>query len=120
MSALSQHLDEYLRLRQLLGHRLAHAARLLPRFVSYLEARDMEFVTVQTTVDWSLEPEAPPRTTVWGRRFMVARGFARYLSGIDPRTEIPSAGLIPIRQQWRPPFIYAEDDIVALMDEAGR
>jgi integrase/recombinase XerD len=120
MSALSQHLEEYLRLRRLLGHQLADAARLLPRFVSYLEAHEMEFVTVQTTVDWSLEPAATSRTTVWGRRFMVARGFARYLSGIDPRTEIPPAGLIPIRRQWRPPFIYAEDDIVALMDEAGR
>jgi integrase/recombinase XerD len=120
MSALCQHLNEYLRLRRLLGHQLADAARLLPRFVSYLEARDMEFVTVQAAVAWSLEPEAPPRTTVWGRRFMVARGFARYLSGIDPRTEVPPAGLIPIRRQWRPPFIYAESDIVALMDEAGR
>jgi integrase/recombinase XerD len=120
MSALARHLDDYLRLRRLLGHELRDAARLLPRFIAYLEAREMEFVTVEAAVAWSLEPVAPARTTVWGRRFMAARGFARYLSGIDARTEIPPAGLIPIRRQWRPPFIYSEADIVALMENARR
>lgn len=120
MSALSQHLEEYLRLRRLLGHDLADAARLLPRFVAYLEANDAEFVTVEAAVAWALEPKAPVETTVWGRRMMVVRGFARYLTGIDPRTEVPPAGLIPIRRRWRPPFIYTEADIVALMDQARR
>jgi len=120
MTALQDHLSEYLRLRRLLGHELADAARLLPRFVDYLEANNMEFVTVQAAVAWSLEPKAPAGTTVWGRRMMVARGFARYLAGIDPRTEIPPAGLIPIRRRWRPPFIYSDADIVALIDQAHR
>jgi integrase/recombinase XerD len=120
MSALSQHLDEYLRLRRLLGHELAESARLLPRFVAYLEDRDADYVTVQAAVAWSLEPEAPAGTTVWGRRMMAVRGFARYLSGIDPRTEVPPPGTIPIRRRWRPPFIYSETDIVALMDQAVR
>jgi len=120
MTALQDHLSEYLRLRRLLGHELADAARLLPRFVDYLEANNMEFVTVQAAVAWSLEPKAPAGTTVWGRRMMVARGFARYLAGIDRRTEIPPAGLIPIRRRWRPPFIYSDADIVALIDQARR
>lgn len=120
MSAFSNHLQEYLRLRRGLGHELADAARLLPRFVAYLDANQSEFVTVKATVAWSLEPKASERTTVWGRRFMVARGFARYLSGIDPRTEVPPAGLIPIRRQRRPPFIYTEADIAALRHRARR
>jgi len=120
MSALSEHLQEYLRLRRGLGYELADAARLLPRFVAYLDANEVEFVTVEAAVDWSLEPPARNGTTVWGRRFMVARGFARYLSGIDPRTEVPPAGLIPIRRRWRPPFIYSDADVVALMDQARR
>lgn len=102
MSALSQQLDEYLRLRRLLGHDLADAGRLLPRFVTYLEVRDAEFVTVKAALDWSLEREAPAGSTVWSKRMIVVRGFARYLSGIDPRTEVPPAGAIPTRQRWRP------------------
>lgn len=120
MSALCQHLEEYLRLRRLLGHKLADAGRLLPRFVAYLDARDAEFVTTEAAVAWALAPDAPAGTTVWGRRMIAVRGFARYLSGIDPRTEIPPAGLIPIRRRWRPPFIYTEAEIVALMSEARR
>jgi integrase/recombinase XerD len=118
MSALSRHLEEYLQLRRSLGHDLAEAARLLPRFVAHLEARETEFVTLKAALAWSLEPEAPAGSTVWGKRMIVVRGFARYLSGIDPRTEVPAAGTIPARRRWRPPFIYSEADIVALMEEA--
>jgi len=35
------------------------------------------------SVAWALEPEAPTGTTVWARRMMVVRGFARYRSGDD-------------------------------------
>ena len=120
MSALSKHLEDYLRLRRLLGCGLADAARLLPRFVDYLEANNAEFVTVEAAMTWSLAPAALAGTTVWGRRMTAVRGFARYLAGIDPRTEVPPAGLIPIRRRRRLPYIYSEADIVALMSEAAR
>ncbi|HEU4904856.1 MAG TPA: tyrosine-type recombinase/integrase [Solirubrobacterales bacterium] len=120
MSELSQQLEAYLRLRRSLGHGLAEAARLLPRFVTFLEDGGAEFVTLEAALAWSLEPEAPAGSTVWGKRMTVVRGFARYLSGIDPRTEVPPAGAIPTPRRWRPPFIYSEADIVALMEEARR
>jgi integrase/recombinase XerD len=77
-------------------------------------------VTVEAAVAWSLAPDAPAGTTVSGRRMIAVRGFARYLSGIDPRTEVPPAGLIPIRQRWRPPFIYSDADIATLISQARR
>jgi integrase/recombinase XerD len=120
MSALEQHLAEYLRLRRMLGHGLAEAHRLLPRFVAHLDANAAEFVTVQAALAWSLEPQVPPGSTVPGRRMMAARGFARYLSGIDPRTEVPPAGLVAIPRRWRAPFIYTHDDVLALIDQARR
>lgn len=42
------------------------------------------------------------------------------MAGVDPRTEIPPAGLIPFRQCWRAPFIYSDADVVALMRQAHR
>jgi integrase/recombinase XerD len=62
----------------------------------------------------------PPGSVVSPMRMLVVRGFARYMAGIDPRTEIPPAGVIPFRQRWRPPFLYSEADIVALMAAARR
>jgi integrase len=48
----------------------------------------------------------------------AARGFARYLSGIDASTEVPPLGLMPRRQRWRRPFIYSPADIDAVMTRA--
>jgi integrase/recombinase XerD len=120
MSVLAQQVEDYLRLRRAFGYELVEAARLLPRFVAYLEASGVEFVTIDAAIRWALEPNAPPGSVVSPMRMLVVRGFARYMAGIDPRTEIPPAGVIPFRQRWRPPFLYSEADIVALMAAARR
>jgi integrase len=120
MNGFSHTVEEYLRLRRSFGHDLVHAARLLPRFAEHLDAAGAEFVTIDAALSWALEPEAMPGSDVRATRMSVVRGFARYLAGIDPRTEIPPAGLIPFRKRWRTPFIYSETDVVALMAEARR
>jgi integrase/recombinase XerD len=119
MSAFSQHLNEYLRLRRTLGHDLADAHRLLPRFVAFLDTRGDEFVTIAAALEWALDG-ASVKSVVAGHKWTHARGFARYLSGIDPRTEIPPAGMVRIPRQWRPPFIYSDTDVLALMEQARR
>ncbi len=118
MSDLSQAATDYLLLRGALGHKLADAARLLPRFVAYLDEIGAETVTVEAALAWAQQPDATPGSTVWPRRMSVARGFARHLAGSDARTEVPPAGLIPSHQRRRPPFIYAPSDITALMSQA--
>jgi integrase len=118
MTVLAHHLDEYLELRRTLGHKLADAHRLLPRFVTYLDARELEFVTVEAALAWSLEPAVAVGSVVPAHRMMAVRGFARYLSGIDPRTEVPRAGTIRRPKRWRRPFIYTACDVLALIEQA--
>lgn len=118
MSTLEQHLDDYLQLRRTLGHKLADAHRLLPRFVTYLDERDAEYVTIETALAWSLEPAVPVGSVVPADRMMIVRGFARYLSGIDPRTEVPPAGTIRHPSRWRRPFIYTDNDVLAMIEQA--
>ncbi len=118
MSALSEAAEDYLRLRRCLGHDLADAHRLLPRFVAYLDAIGAPTVTVVAALAWAQQPDVDPASSVWPRRMTVARGFARHLASIDVRTEIPPLGLIPSRQRWRPPFIYSHTDVAALMARA--
>jgi len=44
------------------------------------------------------------------------RGLAKYLSGIDPRTEIPPPGVLPYGgNRRRKPHIYTEDEIRRLL-----
>jgi integrase/recombinase XerD len=118
MTTLAEHLDDYLQLRRTLGHKLADAHRLLPRFVTYLDARDAEFVTIEAALGWALEREMPAGSVVPADRMMLVRGFARYLSGIDPRTEVPPAGTIRHPRRWRRPFIYTDSDVLAMIEQA--
>jgi integrase len=120
MNRLSQHAEDYLLLRQALGHQLATAARLLPRFVAHLEATGATTITVDNALAWVQLPDANPTSSVWLRRMTVVRGFARHMSGIDPATEVPPLGLVSFHQHWRPPFIYSPVDIEALMADVPR
>jgi integrase/recombinase XerD len=118
MSALAQAAQEYLQLRRSLGHDLAEAHRLLPRFVVYLESTGDPTVTVQAALAWALAPGVDPASNNPARRMTIARGFARYMAGLEPATEVPPLGLVPSRQRWRPPYIYSADDIDALIAQA--
>ena len=118
MTVLEQHLDEYLQLRRTLGHKLAEAHRVLPWFVSYLDDHAIAFVTIEAALAWSLERRVPAGSVVPSHRMMVVRGFARYMSGIDPRTEVPPAGTIRKPNRWRRPFIYSDADVLAMIEQA--
>ncbi len=117
MSALEQNLADYLQLRRSLGHEMAEARWLLPGFVAYLDAHEASTVTIEAALDWAQQSPTGQPTTVGPRRMMAARGFARYLAGFYPGTEIPPLGLMPVRQRWRRPFIYSTADIEALMGQ---
>jgi integrase/recombinase XerD len=118
VSALEQALVDYLQLRHSLGHELAEAGWLLPKFVAYLEAHGSGTVTVEAALGWAQQSGAGPVSTVGPRRMTAVRGFARYLAGFDAVTEIPPLGLMPYRQRWRRPFIYSTADIEAVMGQA--
>jgi integrase len=119
MTALAETAAEYLRLRRLLGHNLDDHHRLLPRFVAYLDSIGATTVTIQAALAWATEG-VDPSSTNGPRRMMVARGFARHMAGLDEHTEIPPAGLVPMRQRWRPPFLFTTTDINTLMQAAGQ
>jgi integrase len=120
MSALAEHAAEYLRLRRALGHDLAEAARLLPRFIDYLDDIGVTTITVEAALAWAQQPDnTGPGTKVRARRMTIARAFAQHMAGIDAETQVPPMGLIPYRQRWRLPFIYTDADVLALMAEAA-
>jgi len=121
VSALEQALADYLQLRHSLGHEMAEAGWLLPGLVAYLDTHGLPAVTIEAALAWAEQaPKSPAGqvTTVGPRRMTAARGFARYLSGIDPATEVPPPGLMPRRAPWRRPFIYSAADVDALLAQA--
>ncbi|MFJ5123016.1 tyrosine-type recombinase/integrase [Kitasatospora sp. NPDC088548] len=118
MTDLRQAVDDYLRLRRSLGHQMAEAAYLLPDFVSFMDDRGEQTVTVAAALDWMRTREPEVITTVSPRRITTVRGFARYLSGIDPATEVPPLGLVSYNRRRGQIFLYSDADIAAIMTAA--
>ena len=118
MSALEPHVDDYLRLRRTLGYDLEETGRLLHRFATELDAAGVTHITTQIAVRWALAPKVRAPSSVPATRYRAVRGFARYMAGIDPETEIPPAGLIRRPRSRRPPFIYTDEELLALLEQA--
>jgi integrase/recombinase XerD len=110
---------DYVRMRRDLGFKLRHDERRLRRFVAFLEEHKASHITSELALKWAMQPaDAQPAT--WGGRLTSVRGFARYCSGADPRTEIPPVGLVPYRLQRATPYLYSDEEIRRLMTAAKR
>jgi len=118
MSALADALSDYLALRNGLGHKLAESSRLLPRFVVWMDGTGQSTVTIAAALEWCQQPAAGPDSVIGPHRMTAVRGFARFLAGIDPATQIPPLGLLPDRRRWAPPFLYSPEDITTLLQGA--
>jgi integrase/recombinase XerD len=118
MTTFAAHVENYLRLRRALGFKLEEHARLLAKFAAHLDAIGAEVVTIELALAWAVEPVVPAGSSVPAMRLLVVRGFARHLAALDPRTEVPPTGLIRLRRHRRPPFIYTDEQVLALMERA--
>jgi len=119
MSPLRHALDDYLALRQALGFKLSETRTLLPQFIDFLDQHGHTFITTDWAVRWATQPRHV-QPAQWARRLSCVRGFARYHSAIDARTEIPPTGLLPYRPQRRSPYLYSDAEITQLLEAAGR
>lgn len=114
MKRLEQALNDYLHIRRSLGYRLREPEGLLRNFVAFLQAEGAPFITTKLALRWATQPsKAEPAT--WAGHLGMVRRFALWHSAIEPRTEIPPAGLLPHRYRRKPPHIYSDDEIEKLL-----
>jgi integrase len=118
MSTLRQSLNDYLVLRQAMGFKMHDAPTLLPQFVDFLDRQGQTFITTEWAEQWATQP-CHVQPAEWARRLRWVRGFARYHSAIDPRTEIPPTDLLPYRPQRRAPYLYSDAEITQLLEAAS-
>lgn len=118
MSALKAALGDYLDLRRALGHKLKEHERQLTRFVARLDSVGATFITMVDTLAFVLDPELDPASSRPAKRLMAVRGFTRYLSAIDPRNEVPPAGLVSYRPRHRVPYLFSDHDVAEVVRAA--
>jgi integrase len=111
---LEQALNDYLRVRRSLGYRLREPEGLLRNFVAFLQVEGAPYITRELALRWATQPaKAQPAT--WAGRLGIVRRFAIWHSAIEPRTEIPPAGLLPHRYRRKSPHIYSDEEIEKLL-----
>ena len=117
MTTLRQAVHEYLRMRRQLGFKLQDASKGLPEFVRFLEQHRAPVITQALALTWAQLPvHAQPAH--WARRLSFVRGFARFRSATDPRTEIAAPGLLPFQPQRARPYLYSSTEIRRLLRAA--
>ena len=110
---------DYLATRRAMGYKLAYQGQMLAQFAAYLDAVGAAHLTIHHAVSWAKQP-ADANRSWWAVRLSTVRAFARYLSALDPATEIPPPGLIPAQSHRVVPYIYRDDDVAKLVAAAGR
>jgi integrase/recombinase XerD len=110
---------DYLATRRAMGYKLVYQGQMLTQFAAYLDAIGAEHLTIDHAVSWAKQPsQAAPAW--WAVRLSTVRALARYLSALDPATEIPPPRLIREPSHRIVPYIYSQDDVTGLLEAAGR
>lgn len=117
MNTLRQAVHEYLSMRRNLGFQLREAGKGLLNFVTFLEQHHAPYITQALALAWAQQP-ANVQPAHWAQRLSFVRGFAHYRSANDPRTQIPSPGLLPFQPRRARPYLYSDAEIQSLLDAA--
>lgn len=118
MKPLAVAVRKYLALRRSLGFQLYHHTWWLPDFASFVERHGGSVITTKLALAWAQQPsDADP--SWWAAKLGAVRRFAKHHQAFDPRTEVPAPELLPYRPRRLVPHIYSDEDITALMRQAG-
>lgn len=115
MTDLHSALKRYLSMRKGLGYKYQHQTRRLADFVSFMERRKATTITTKLAMEWATLP--PDRHASWALRLTDVRGFARHIANVDPKTEVPPAGILPGLKRAKP-YVYSDAEIDALLAAA--
>jgi integrase/recombinase XerD len=117
MNTLCEALQEYLTLRRGLGFKLRDAARVLSKFVAFMEERQAPHITTKLALEW-VQLARTVKPAERARRLCFIRGFSRHRSATDPLTEVPPWELCPYRSTRARPYLYSEEEVKDLLAAA--
>ena len=118
--AFTDLVDEYVALRRRTGFDLSSERLYLLSFARFADGEHAAALTIDVMRRWALATDAAhPRAAA--HRLALVRRFARYRLAFDPAVEVPPVGLLgPESIVRKPPHIYSDAEIGALLGEAAR
>ncbi|MEO9137811.1 MAG: tyrosine-type recombinase/integrase [Jatrophihabitans sp.] len=119
MTSVTEHVEDYLRLRRALGFKLTGYDRPLASFAAYVDAAGAGTATAELATTWAWQPAGIKPVTASFRMGWV-RGFARYLHAIDSVHEIPPPGLLSVPRRRPAPYLYSPEQLLRVLAQARR
>jgi integrase/recombinase XerD len=92
---------------------LQRPEKLLQQFIGFLESEGVERITTKHALTWACKP-AYSDSNWRSQRLSVVRSFASYLQNLDVDVEVPPRDLLPPRPRRASPYLYSEQEIMAL------
>ena len=115
---IETHLVAYLSLREALGFHMQAEKLLLPEFIAFLKAHQIQGpIRARMALEWACHASTHRGPSGAARRLSMARGFLRYLQASAPETEVPAPGLLPTARR-PPPYLFTPAHITTLCEAA--
>jgi len=117
---LSKQIEDYITYKRGLGYKITVEARELRRFAAYTRAISYSgSLTSELAIQWA------SYNTDYSRFYMARRlgnihTFAKYISAFDPDAQIPHKGVFGRCHGRISPYIYSDEEISLLINEAGK
>lgn len=118
MSKLHKGIDEYLAMRRALGFGLRAYDAVLHDCATFVDRHSHGVLKTDVLLRWATHRKDVSQVW-WFHQLGVARGFARFWSAKDSRTEVPPLGLLPKKKTRRKPYLYTDDDVARLIRAAS-
>jgi len=114
MKSLATSVREYVAMRRALGFKLEKYETWLLDFAAFLKRNRSTYITIKGALEWTAQTRSTDQN-YRASRLQVVRGFARYRSATDPRTEIPMPALLPRSRERLRPHLYTKEEIRQLL-----
>ena len=90
------------------------AGKRLLNFVTYMEQHRASHITQTLALAWAQQP-SNAQPSYWAQRLTFVRGFARYRSASDARTQILPQRLLPFQPKRARPYLYSDNELRSLL-----
>lgn len=112
---IKEAIESYLSIRRSVGFKLEGPDYLLRSFAGFASQRGESYVLAQTAIDWASQAPTPGQCR---RRLHTVIKFARHIRAEEEQHEIPPKGVFGPKPQRRIPFIFTQEHISNLIQEA--
>jgi site-specific recombinase XerD len=117
---ITKQVEKYIRFKQSMGYQIKIESAELRRFAKFARENNHQgSLTIDLALNWASEN---PHYTRWyrARRLETVHVFAKYAFAIDDNTQIPQTGTFGKCHGRVVPYIYSNDEVILLMDQAKK